>query len=82
MRNLAVAHALVQETIVDRAWFGLCPHDENPDVAREWNTWRGLLPVGEKAPVLLASEVLAAGREAGWSEWARWMAERYRLPLS
>jgi hypothetical protein len=82
MRNLAIAHALVQETIVDRAWFGLCPHDENPDVPREWNTWRRLLPAGEKAPVLLASRVLEAGRDAGHSDWARWMTDRYRLPLS
>ena len=43
MRNLALAHALVQEGLVDRAWFGLCPHDQNPDVAREWARWRSLV---------------------------------------
>lgn len=81
MRNLALAHALVQGGLVDRAWFGLCPHDQNPDVAREWDVWRRLLPPGDIAPVLLASDVLAAGRDAGHGQWARWMAERYRLQI-
>jgi hypothetical protein len=82
MRNLALAHALMQEGLVDRAWFGLCPHDQNPDVVREWTVWRGLLPGGEIAPVLPASEVLAAGRDAGHGAWAQWMAERYRLAIT
>lgn len=81
MRNLALAHALMQEGVVDHAWFGLCPHDQNPDVAREWSVWRGLLAEGELAPVLPASEVLVAGRDAGHGAWARWMAERYRLEM-
>ncbi len=81
MRNLALAHALVQEGVVDRAWFGLCPHDQNPDVAREWSVWRGLLPAGDTASVLPASELLAAGRDAGHGAWAQWMAERYRLAI-
>jgi hypothetical protein len=81
MRNLALAYALMQEGVVDRAWFGLCPHDQNPDVAREWTRWRALLPAAEIAPVLPASEVLAAGRDAGHGEWAQWMADRYRLAV-
>jgi hypothetical protein len=81
MRNRALAHALVQEGLVDRAWFGLCPHDENPDVAREWAAWRALLPPTEPAPLLPASQVLAAGRDAGHTVWADWMADRYRLSL-
>jgi len=81
MRNLALAHALVQEGIVDRSWFGLCPHDDNPDIAREWAAWRALLPTVGVAPVLAASVVIAAGRDAGHLEWAAWMAERYRISL-
>ena len=81
MRNRALAFALVQENVVERVWFGLCSHDDNPDVAREWTSWRALLPSTEVAPLLPASEILAAGRDEGHAEWARWMAERYLLPL-
>jgi len=81
MRNRALALALVQEGVVDRAWFGLCPHDDNPDVAREWLAWRALLPPTEQAHLLPASEILAAGRDEGHPAWARWMAERYRLAV-
>lgn len=81
MKNRALAFALVQENVVERAWFGLCLDDANPDVAREWASWRALLPTAEVAPVLPASGILAAGREEGHAKWTRWMAERYLLPL-
>ncbi len=76
MRNLALARALEQEGTVGRAWFGLCAHDGNPDVARHWEGWRGLLGDGTEAPMLAASEVIAAGREAGHVAWADWMGAR------
>jgi hypothetical protein len=40
-----------------------------------------MLPPMEKAPVIAASRVVAAGRDAGHEEWALWMAERYSLSL-
>jgi hypothetical protein len=82
MRNLALAQALVQEGLVGRAWFGLCHHDQNPDVAREWRRWKDLLPPDVSAPALLASRVLRAGHDDGHPEWAKWMAARYRLELA
>jgi hypothetical protein len=82
MRNLALAQALVQEGLVARAWFGLCHHDQNPDVAREWRRWKELLPPDVSAPALLASRVLRAGHDDGHPEWAAWMAARYRLELT
>jgi hypothetical protein len=79
MRNFALAHALVQEGLVDRAWFGLCAHDENPDVAAHWAAWQALLPSANMAPVLHASNVIEAGRDAGLIEWSSWMSERYQI---
>ncbi len=79
MRNLALARALEQEGSVERAWFGLCAHDENPDVAAHWAGWRGLLRDPGEAPVLTASAVIAAGRAAGHGGWADWMEARYWL---
>jgi len=79
MRNLAIARGLEQSGRVARTWFGLCAHDDNPDVAAHWGAWRALLPEPSMAPVLPASEVLAAGRDAGFDDWAAWMSERYRL---
>lgn len=82
MRNLAIARGLEQDGTVARAWFGLCAHDDNPDVAEHWASWRGLLPDTAMAPVFSASVVLAAGRDAGLEAWAAWMSERYRLRVS
>jgi hypothetical protein len=36
-------------------------------------------PRSREAPVLPASAVLAAGRDAGCEAWAGWMSDRYRL---
>jgi hypothetical protein len=82
MRNLAIARGLEQESTVTRAWFGLCAHDDNPDVAEHWASWRRLLPDPAMAPVLPASMVLAAGRDAGYEAWAEWMSKRYRLRVA
>ncbi len=79
MRNLALARALEQEGVVERAWFGLCAHDDNPDVAGHWDGWRGLLRDPAEAPALPASAVVAAGRAAGHGGWADWMEARYWL---
>jgi hypothetical protein len=80
MRNLALAHALVQGGVVARSWFLLCAHDDNPDVASHWHAWRALLGADQPAPILAASLVVAAGRADGRADWADWMATRYRLP--
>lgn len=79
MRNLALARALEQQGTVTRAWFGVCAHDDNPDVASHWKAWRDLLPEPSMALVLPASVVLGAGRDAGHTNWAAWMSARYRL---
>ena len=79
MRNLALARALEQAGTVDRAWFGLCAHDDNPDVAAHWAGWRALLGDPRDAPVMAASAIVAAGRAAGFEDWADWMEDRYRL---
>lgn len=81
MRNLALARALEQAGRAGRAWFGLCAHDRNPDVAAHWAAWRALLAEPAEAWTLPALAVLAAGREAGHGAWAAWMAERYQLEV-
>ena len=79
MRNLAIARALEQDGTVAQAWFALCAHDQNPDVADHWEAWRGLLPDPGMAPSLPASAVIRAGEAEGHGAWAQWMRERYRL---
>jgi hypothetical protein len=34
------------------------------------------------APIVPASLVLAAGRDAGLADWAAWMSNRYRLRIA
>ena len=81
MRNLAIARGLEQDptSAVEQAWFGLCAHDDNPDIAAHWERWRSLLPDEAMAPALPASEVVRTGEEEGFVEWAAWMRDRYRL---
>ena len=81
MRNLAIAKGLEQDQSIDveKAWFGLCVHDENANVAEHWQEWRNLLPENIPAPSLAASEVVGAGEAEGLQEWADWMRARYRL---
>ncbi len=81
MRNLAVARGLELdgESGVDRAWFALCAHDDNPDAASHWEDWKRLLADQAMAPRLPASEVVRAGEADGFGDWAAWMRERYRL---
>ena len=79
MRNLAIARGLEQEDMVEKAWFALCLHDDNPDMARHWAAWRDLLPDPSMAPFLPASEVIAIGEADGLTEWAAYMRDRYDL---
>ena len=81
MRNLAVPEGLVQDRLlaVDRAWFALCAHDDNPEIAEQWAAWRDLLPEPRMAPLLPASEIIRAGEAAGLAGWAEWMRQRYRF---
>lgn len=81
MRNLAVAIGLKQAGTVNNSWFLLCAHDTNPDVPNHWSQWQALLPPGTTAPQLLASEIVAAGAQAGLVDWASWMIRRYQLPM-
>ena len=84
MRNLAVAEALVQDELwaVDRSWFVLCAHEDNPEIVEQWGTWRALLPDPGMAPLLSASAVVRAGEAAGMAKWAAWMRDRYRLDVA
>ena len=43
MRNLAIAQGLVQEDMVQKAWYILCAHDNNPDIAGHWQEWQRLV---------------------------------------
>lgn len=79
MRNLAIAQGMVQEDMVQKAWYILCAHDSNPDIAGHWQAWRQLLGEATPAPFLPASEVITVGAGDGLAEWSRYMRERYRL---
>ena len=82
MRNLALARALEQDGAVAKAWFVLCAHDDNDDVATYWEAWQAMLPDPEMAPSLPASEVVRAGAAEGHQDWAMWMCDRYKLPAT
>ena len=81
MRNLAIARGLEQDQDIDveKAWFGLCSHDENSNVAEHWKGWKNLLTESTLAPSILASEIVRVGEAAGLREWAGWMRAKYRL---
>ena len=79
MRNLAIALGLEQEDTVQRAWYVLCAHDRNPDIAGHWQAWQRLVGDATPTPFLPASEVVRAGEEQGLMDWAKYMRERYRL---
>ena len=79
MRNLAIARGLEQEGTVHRAWFALCAHDANPDIAALWSDWSHLLPEPSMAPVLPASAIVRAGEAEGLTDWAAYMRQRYHL---
>ncbi len=79
MRNLAIARALEQEDTVEQAWFALCQHDSNPDIAQRWDEWRRLLPDVGMAPSLPASKMVSVGEDEGLMDWATYMRDRYQL---
>ncbi len=79
MRNLAIARGLEQEDTVEKAWFALCPHDSNPDIAQRWEEWRRLLPDVGMAPSLPASKIISIGEAEGLTDWATYMRDRYQL---
>ena len=79
MRNLAIARALEQEDIVEKAWFALCAHDSNAGIAGLWENWKRLLPDPSMAPTIAASEVIAIGEAEGLMDWASYMRRRYCL---
>ena len=81
MRNLAVAVGLEQDphASIEKAWFGLCAHVDNPDVAGHWESWTRLLTEPSLAPKIPASVVVSAGEKEGLQDWAAWMRNRYRL---
>ena len=81
MRNLAIARGLEQDQDidVDQAWFGLCAHDENTNVAEHWEEWKSLLAESTLAPTIPSSEIVRVGEAAGLHDWAAWMRAKYRL---
>ena len=79
MRNLAIARALEQAEMAQRVWYGLCVHDQNPDVSNHWSKWQNLLGQTTPAPLIPASKVIRAGEEGGLNAWASYMCSRYRL---
>ena len=81
MRNLAIARGLEQEDAVEKAWFALCQHDSNADVARHWEEWQRLLPDPGMAPSLPASKIVSVGEAEGLTDWAMYMRDRYQFCL-
>ena len=79
MRNLAIVRGMEQEGLADHAWFALCVHDANPDIAARWAEWSRLLPDASLALILPASEVVNVGRAEGLTDWATYMGKRYQL---
>ena len=79
MRNLAIAQGMVQEDMVEKAWYVLCAHDHNSDMTGHWQAWRNLLGDATPAPFLPASEVIKVGEEDGLTEWGKYMRDRYQL---
>lgn len=79
MRNLAITHGIVQEDMVQKAWYVLCAHDHNQDIARHWQGWEHLIGDATPAPFLPASEVIAVGEKDGLTDWAKYMRIRYQL---
>ena len=64
---------------VENVWFTLCTHNDNLDAVQHWKRRKLLLPDPSMAPALLASEIVRAGGNRGYIEWAASMHVRYRL---
>ncbi len=84
MRNLAIAFGLEQTNMVQRAWYGLCAHDDNTIIRRLWGDWQSMLPsvAPGVAPFLPTSEVIRVGEAEGMAKWADYMRNRYLIPRS
>ena len=82
MRNHALALGLVQADEVAFAAFGLVHHPSNHDVVEHWGNYWRIVSDASLLFRLPASDLVdaAAGQDAGWSAWARYMRERYMLP--
>ena len=82
MRNLAIAFGLEQTNVVQRAWYGLCAHDNSTVIRRIWSHWQGMLPsvAPGVAPFLPASEIIRVGESEGMAKWAGYMRNRYLVP--
>ncbi len=63
IRNLEVARSLEQDggSGIAAAWFVLCVHDANPDIAGQWRKWQRILTDSSMARSLPASDVISAG---------------------
>ena len=79
MHNLAIAQGMVQEDMVQKAWFILCGHDNNRHIASLWQEWQRLVGDAVPAPFLQASDVIAVGEQEGLADWAKYMRIRYQL---
>ena len=66
---------------MEKAWFALCAHDDNHDIAQHWTDWKGILPSDDpaRAPFLPASELIRIGEADGLTEWAAYMRGRYLI---
>ena len=81
MRNHALALGLVQAGEVAFAAFGLVHHPDNHHVVEPWEKYT--LLVADASPLFrIPADALidaAAGQGVPWSDWARYMRERYML---
>ena len=81
MRNHVLALGLIQAGEVAFTAFGLVHHPDNHHVVEPWEQYRSL--VADASPLfrIPANELIdtAADRGALWSDWARYMRERYML---
>ena len=81
MRNHALALGLIQAREAAFAAFGLVHHPDNHHVVEPWERYRSI--VADPSPLfrIPANELVDAAADQGgpWSDWARYMRERYIL---
>ena len=64
---------------VENVWNPLCTHNDNLDAVQHWKRPKLLLPDPSVAPAVLGPEIVRAGENRGYIEWAASMRVRYRL---